>query len=247
MRFKTQLLILGLLFPGLSHAVVHCKTMVGKETIELKAPAINKLIEKPLERLNKKFVEKSDKRYGTPFSVILKEKLPEHLQVAVDDLHILSENDNVRARIFGSSKLNREYQTELRAEPLALKAQGHESSAGFFVETGVDVFTLDNGKRLYIYITSNSKNSIDQSYAFWSEIIAQIKSTGRKVVALDSFHSHPLNFLPSVMDQIYFTGELKLVKEAHPEIDFSNWFMRTTMESEPVLHEVELLDWVSGK
>lgn len=218
-----------------------CINSVNPSLILLDQNLLTDIISNPKMHLKKKFYEK-ELSYGSPFKVILASDISQ-LKSVISDLNLLSKVPKLREKIFGSSTKHAELATKLLSEPLSLNADidYYQSS---FVEVGVEVFTLDDNTKRYIYLTSNHKNSISVPNEFLSSIIEEIKQQGRSVVALDSFHTHPLNLVPTVSDQEYFTRELKLVKSNHPEISFDQWRMRTILDHHDYLHEVDLVDWL---
>lgn len=245
LNFQHSFIFMTIIVTGLTAQAsgsFSCSSIFTETEIVLDASNRTNIIEEPEKYLYKKIKSKSD-RDGSPFRIVERARLPEHLNTVIDDLHVLSRNDNLRAKVFGNAKSIGEYQTELRETPLELKNKDDQRGWGFFVETGVEVLHLDNGSRLYVYTTSNSQNSIEKPYEFYLDLISTIKSRGRTVVAVDSFHTHPLNLLPSIMDQTYFTNQIRLLKKEYPDLNITAWTMRTTMDSEAVVHEVNLADW----
>lgn len=231
-------------FHGSAYASKFCTTVLQEDEKVLNGDLINDLLKNPFSYIGESFIDQSSNpAWGTPFTIITRAGLKEALKIGVEDIEILSRNSSLRDRIFGNARSQKPLSTGLVENPLSLESRDN-GYRDFPVEVGVDIFTLDNGKRLYIYSTSNMPNAIDHDYAYFSELISNIKEQGHRVVALDSAHTHPINLIPTIMDEDYFRKELRLIKKAHPEIDFKDWRMYTTMDGEPVLHQVNMKDWM---
>lgn len=242
MRFTSLFLVLFLLSStSLAAKSPSCKVVIKNSQIQLNHEFIPDLLAKPQKYLDKKFIEKKP-TFGTPFKIVSHQSLPAHLKKVVSDINLLSQTPELREKVFGSSTKYSELITSILPQPLNLKKDSRYYLSQF-VEVGVEVFTLDDFTHRYVYSTSNHKSSIQVPYEFFSSIINEIKKEGRTVVALDSFHTHPLNLLPTLSDREYFTNELELVKQNHPEVSFREWKMRTVMDESKYLHEVDLADW----
>lgn len=245
MKIAVITLILGLFSLTGQAAPLACESVFADSSREvLKLTSMAEVINKPLSFVGKTIDEtRSYRSYGTPFTVIPKESLPPFLQAAVDDIHLLSKYTDLREAVFGNSHSNREFATALLAKPLNVRQRSYEYE-GTFVEVGVEVLSLNTGEKLYFYTTSNTFNSVSHDSGFFSSLIAQVKASGRSVVALDSFHTHPIDLLPSLNDRDFFSYEVQVALKEHPEIDISKWTVRTTIDIEPVLHEAKITDWL---
>lgn len=185
----------------------------------------------------------SENKFPEPFKIQAVRKLPQWLQNAVRDIHILARSPELREDIFGSSTSNRSFTTKPRTEPLNLAARDTKDNYPV-VEVGLDVFTLSTGERVFFYHTSNDRAHIVSDYEFYLGLMDSLNLQGRKIVALNSLHTHPLNLLITLDDRDFFKTQLQLIRKEHPTLSFENWSMSTTIETEPVVHTVRLTDWL---
>ena len=237
-------LLLGLvaigIFTNRAEAAKTCKDLFAQA--KSNPISFSRVVENPEDFVGRQLDEPEIRRqHGTPFRVVRLSELKPLLQEALEDIHVLSLNEGARENLFGSAKKNGELASGVLKKPIGLKMKTHDQT-GFFVEVGVDVITLNTGEHLFLYRTSNSGNSIESPYGFWSDLVSTLKAEGKSITALDSFHTHPRNLLPSINDRDHFNTELTQVKKDHPELDLTNWKMRTTMDDQIHLHELSARD-----
>ena len=159
---------------SISSAGLNCRSLLTSSTLQGDTlnydQKVREIILKNPESLVDKKIHGKDGNIGFPFSIRSLKTLPSHLLIAVTDLHVLSNSDRARSRIFGSSKRQDELTTDLLSAPLLLNSQANPTD-GLFVEVGVDVFTLDNGQHRYIYWTSNADNFVTTPFEFRADLI----------------------------------------------------------------------------
>jgi hypothetical protein len=201
------------------------------------------ILTKPESLLDKKIVGKEN-NLAFPFTIRSRKTVSAHLSAPLEDIHVLSNSQRARSRIFGSATRRDELTTDLMPRPLSLDTHSNPTD-GLFVEVGVDVFTLENDERRYVYWTSNAHNYASAPYEFRADLIEQIEKSGQKVSTLESIHSHPSTLFPTIDDKLYFIQELVLIRTRYPNISFKNWKMLTTTDTDATLHEVQLNDWLN--
>lgn len=246
-RFLLFLSFVSLLGLAQSFAAAgrECSSLFQSTVVKIQtAAAVSSLVADPLkfEGNTLKFAESLNK-FPEPFHVRGVSKLPAWLLTAVKDIHILARSPELREDVFGSSTSNRFFTTKPRNEPLNLASNDRRDDYPA-VEVGLDVFTLSGGERVYFYHTSNHRANIVSDYEFYLGLMDSLPLNGRKIVALDSFHTHPVNLLITRDDRSFFQTQLQQIRAEHPAQSFENWTMSTTMEAEPVVHTVNLRKWL---
>ena len=227
--------------------MVSARSSAPSTVQELTTPKeVNSLLENPLKFEGKtlKFTD-SLNNFPEPFHLRGVRKLPTWLASAVKDIQILARSPELREEVFGSSTSQKPFTTKPRKDPLNLASRDRGDEYPV-VEVGLDVFTFSSGKRVYFYHTSNHPNRIVSDHEFYLSLMdtANALAKGQKIVALDSFHTHPIKLLISRDDRSFYQMQLQQIQLEHPGLSFENWTMSTTMEAEPVVHTVNLRDWL---
>lgn len=202
------------------------------------------IIHSPLDYAGHRIIAPATSGVAGPFDILRLDQLAPRVRTAIDDLHILARNSQLREEVFGSAKRQKPLETPMRSEPLGLRTRdnGYED---FPVEVGFDLFTLNTKETFINYRTSNESNRIDTDYGGYASTIEALNLKGRRVVSLDSVHTHPNDLFPTLMDRDFFVGELAEVRTQFGPQPFGQWRMSTTMELEPVVHQVRLADWLT--
>ncbi|MCB0407643.1 MAG: hypothetical protein KDD34_05515 [Bdellovibrionales bacterium] len=223
-----------------------CKGLIDKVApiyLESQSPLFNSVLERPLDYLGKSF---DGKRVNGPFTILAKKDMSHLVQVAAKNIEVLSENRYLRKKIFGNTRSNTRYQTpvfQVENQLLSEIQQDLQTMDGVFVEVGVDIFVTEENEVFVMYSTSNDRAGVRGEIDTYLEALESEVLKGKKIVKAFLLHTHPVNLLPSPEDEEYFQINMASILKEHPDFDFSQWQMLTTMDTQPVFHSVSLKDW----